>query len=96
MYEMTLSGKYWYQDLMEVLAAIGFTQSTVIRFLFFQRYKDGTVIFVLNYVDDMLYFGTSNDSLLSFEIKLAKCFNMDTSGQAYWNLAIRITQMISS
>jgi hypothetical protein len=48
------------------------------------------------YVDDMLYFGTSDDSLLSFEIKLAECFNMDTKGQAHWNLAIRITQMISS
>jgi hypothetical protein len=81
---------------MEFLVAIGFTQSTVIRFLFFQGYNDGTVIFVLNYVDDMLYFGTPNDSLLSFEIKPAECFNMVTKGQAHLNLAIRIAQMISS
>jgi hypothetical protein len=51
LYGMTLSGKYWYQDLMEFLVSIGFTQSTVIRCLFFQKYPDGSVIFLLNYVD---------------------------------------------
>lgn len=35
MYGMMLSGKYWYQDLMELLVAIGFIQSSVIGCIFF-------------------------------------------------------------
>ncbi len=66
MYGMTLSGKYWYQDLIDFLASIGFLQSTVVRCLFFQIYEDGTMFFVLNYVDDKLYIGNSDDTLLTF------------------------------
>jgi len=102
MYGMTLSGKYWYQDLMEFLVPIGFVQSTVTRCLFFQKYEDGSVIYLLNYVDDMLYFGTSDNTLLAFETSLAERFNMATlaerfnmatKGQVHWYLATRITQL---
>jgi hypothetical protein len=69
---MTLSGKFWYQDLMEFLISMGFTQSTVILCLFYQRYLDGSVIFILNYKDDMLYYVTSDSTLLAFETKLVE------------------------
>jgi hypothetical protein len=46
--------QYWYQDLMEFLISIGFIQSTVVKCLFFKKLTDGSVIFLLNYVDDML------------------------------------------
>jgi hypothetical protein len=95
MYGMTLSGKFWYQDLLEFLVSIGFNQSTVIRCLFFQKYTDGSVIFILNYVDDMLYYGTSDDTILTFETKLSARFNLETKGQAHWYLATRITQLAS-
>jgi len=72
MYGMTLSGKFWYQDLMEFLVSMGFSQSTVIRCLFFQKYSDGSVIFILNYVDDMLYYGTSEQTIVAFETKLSE------------------------
>jgi hypothetical protein len=80
---------------MEFLASIGFTQSTVIRCLFFQKYQDGSVIFILNYVDDMLYYGNSDDTLLTFEKKLSERFNLETKGQAHWYLATKITQLAS-
>ena len=48
MYGMMLSGKYWYQDLMEFLVSIGFIQSIVTRCLFFQKYEVGSVIYLLN------------------------------------------------
>jgi hypothetical protein len=95
LYGMTLSGKYWYQDLMEFLVSIGFIQSTVIRCLFFKKFPDGSVIFLLNYVDDMLYYGNSDDTLLIFETKLSERFNLETKGQAHWYLATRITQLAS-
>jgi hypothetical protein len=72
MYGMTLSGKFWYQDLMEFLVSMGFSQSTVIQCLFFQKYSDGSVIFILNYVDDMLYYGTSEQTIVAFETKLSE------------------------
>ncbi len=77
MYGMTLSGKFWYQDLLEFLVSMGFLQSTVIRCLFYQKYSDGSVIFILNYVDDMLYYGTSDQTLLGFEMKLSERFNLE-------------------
>jgi hypothetical protein len=70
MYSMILSGKYWYQDLMEFLISIGFIQSSIIRCLFYRRFSNGSVLFVLNYINYMLYFGTSDDTLLAFETKL--------------------------
>jgi hypothetical protein len=95
LYGMTLSGKYWYQDLMEFLVSIGFTQSTVIRCLFYKKFPDGSVIFLLNYVDDMLYYGNSDDSLLPFETQLSERSTLETKGQAHWYLATRITQLAS-
>jgi len=87
--------QYWYQDLMEFLISIGFIQSTVVKCLFFKKLTDGSVIFLLNYVDDMLYYGSSDDALLTFEIQLSERFNLETKGQAHWYLATRITQLAS-
>ncbi len=70
-------------------------KSCVIRCLFFQKYQDGSVIFILNYVDDMLYYGNSDDTLLTFEKKLSERFNLETKGQAHWYLATKITQLAS-
>jgi len=95
MYGMTLSGKFWYQDLLEFLVSMGFLQSTVICCLFYQKYSDGSVIFILNYVDDMLYYGTSDQTLLGFEMKLSERFNLELKGQVHWYLATRITQLAS-
>jgi hypothetical protein len=95
MYGMTLSGKFWYQDLLEFLVSMGFMQSTVIRCLFYKKYSNGSVIFILNYVDDMLYYGISEQTLTNFELKLSECFNMELKGQAHWYLATQITQLAS-
>jgi hypothetical protein len=51
--------------------------------------------FFLNYVDDMLYYGNSDDLLLTFETQLSEQFNLETKGQAHWYLATRITQLAS-
>jgi hypothetical protein len=43
----------------------------------------------------MLYYGNSDDSLLTFETQLSEQFNLETKGQAHWYLATRITQLAS-
>jgi hypothetical protein len=51
------------------------------------------VIYVLNYVDDMLYYGTSDEKLANFEAQLSSSFDLELKGQAHWYLATRITQL---
>jgi len=55
MYGMTLSGKNWYVELQEWLLSEGFQQSSVIKCFFWKTFPDGSVIKMLDYVDDLLY-----------------------------------------
>jgi hypothetical protein len=86
MYGMTLSGKYWYLDLLEFLLSLNFRSSKNIPCLFMLVGKKGK-IFLLNYVDDMLYFGTDSGEVLWFEQALKGRFNLELMGQAHWYLA---------
>jgi hypothetical protein len=83
MYGMTLSGKYWWLDLLEFLLSLGFKSSKSVPCLLILTTKDGS-IYILNYVDDMLYFGTK---------ALQKRFNLELMGFAHWYLATRINQL---
>jgi len=50
-------------------------------------------MYVLNYVDDMLYCSTDSDRLQQFEEKLKARFNLELIGQAHWYLGTRINQL---
>jgi hypothetical protein len=93
MYGTTLCGKYWYLDLLEYLLELGFRASESVRCLFMRVDVDGTQIYVLNYVDDMLYYGTNADKLTEFEKRLKARFNLETMGQAHWYLGTCINQL---
>jgi hypothetical protein len=77
---------------MEGLLELGFQQSSTICCLFYKIYPDGSQLFLLNYVDDMLYFGTSAALIAQFEADLSSRFDLEKLGQAHWYLATRITQ----
>jgi hypothetical protein len=94
MYGMTLSGKYWWLDLLEFLLSLGFKPSKCVPCLLILTTKDGR-IYVMNYVDDMLYFGTCDLEVMKFEEDLKKRFNLELMGFAHWYLATRINQMVS-
>jgi hypothetical protein len=93
MYGTTLCGKYWYLDLTEYLLEAGFTPSECMRCLFMQTYANGTKLYVLNYIDDMLYYGKDPEKLIEFEQKLRARFNLELIGQAHWYLGTRINQL---
>jgi hypothetical protein len=93
MYGTTLSGKYWYLELTVYLVEIGFTASKSVPCLFVKITCDGNNIFVLNYVDDMLYYGTCAKEVTEFEELLQRRFNLELMGQAHWYLATRINQL---
>jgi len=54
----TLCGKYWYLDLLDFLQQIGFEEGDYVKCMFTKRFPDGSKLYLLNYVDDMLYYGT--------------------------------------
>ncbi len=93
MYGMTLSRKYWYQELQEFLIQMGFTQSTVVRCLFHKKFSDGSQIMLLDYVDDLIYFGTKDATVKQFEEQLSARFELELMGQAHWYLSTCITQL---
>ena len=89
---MVFSGKYWFQELTDWLIGYGFYQSSVISCMFWKIFPDGSIIRLLNYVDDMLYFGTSPVSVKLFETDLSTKFDLELMNQAHWYLSCRITQ----
>jgi hypothetical protein len=93
MYGTTLCGKYWYLDLTEYLLDTGFQASECMRCLFIRVYPDDVRIYVLNYVDDMLYYCRDSAKLREFEEKLRACFNLELIRQAHWYLGTRIQQL---
>jgi hypothetical protein len=92
MYGMSLSGKYWYQELQEWLLENSFMQSKVIACFFWKNFEDGSKIYLLDYVDDCLYYGTSEASLKIFEKEISARFDLTLMGQAHWYLSTRIQQ----
>jgi len=89
----TFCGKYWYLDLMEYLLEIGFKASESVHALFTCIHVDGAKIYVLNYVDDMLYYSTCAEKLREFEERLKTRFNLELVGQACWYLGTCINQL---
>ena len=59
MYGMTLAGKYWYQDCSEWLISVGFIECPTCLVLFSRTEKYGIKLLNILYVDDLLYFGTT-------------------------------------
>ena len=93
MYGTTLCGKYWYLDLLDFLKEIGFKEGNCVKCFFVKEFPDGTKLFLLNYVDDMLYYGTNPSRVQEFEEQLGKRFHLELLGQAHWYLGTRIQQL---
>jgi hypothetical protein len=91
MYGMTLSGKFWYQELQGWLLENGFKQSTVIPCLFWKVFPDNSIVYLLDYVDDCLYFGKNNIMVKLFEEEISLRFDLTLLEHAHWYLSMQIT-----
>jgi hypothetical protein len=65
----------------------------VVPCLFYKVYEDNIVIFLLNYVDDLLYYGTNQETIKIFEEHLYQFFDLQLMGQSHWYFSIKISQM---
>jgi len=92
MYGMTLSCKYWFLDLKDYLLQEGFTTSSTVKCLFYKSFSHGSFIVLLDYVDDMLYFGSNDAHITVFEKNLQDRFHLELMGQVHWYLATRVHQ----
>lgn len=92
MYGTTLSDMYWYLELQDYLLEIGFKVSKNMQCLFMHENDDGSKIYLLKYIEDMLY-GASNPEVKKIEELLQKRFNLALMGQAHWYLATQINQL---
>ena len=92
MYGMTLSGKYWYQDCRDWLISVGFMECPTCLVLFNRKDKDGSELWIIIYIDDFLYFGTTEKTRKQFEAQFGTRFNIEFQGLAHWYLASRISQ----
>lgn len=80
MYGMTLSGKYWFLDLKEFLLEEGFTTSSTVKCLFYKVFEHGDFILLLDYVDDMLYYGSNEEYVVIFEKKTQSHIQLGING----------------
>ena len=92
LYGADFSGKSWYDTLDSFLTnKLSFLRSRVDGCLYIYR-KGNDWIKLINYVDDALYFASSNRVREDFELSLKNKFNLSLLGEAKWYLGMRITQ----
>ena len=72
------------QEFSEWLIGQGFEQSTADTACFMKCYKDGSWTRLMFYVDDCLYFRSSDAVGKEFEQSVSSRFNIDYNGQANW------------
>ena len=91
-YGLNIAAKAWNEDLTEWLRTntqIPFCQSEVDASLFIHR--DGeNFIYLIVYVDDCLYFGSSKGLEEKFEKEMSTRFKLETQGWSHWFLGTRL------
>jgi hypothetical protein len=63
MYGMTISGKYWYEKIRDWLVSVGFIQYDTCPVLFTIHEPYRSFLRIIFYIDDELYFATSEGAL---------------------------------
>ena len=84
MYGMTNSGKLFSNELTEWLLEAGYIQSQFQMSIYYKYAPYGSIVFVLSYVDDCVYWYTS-EALEKWSVDtLGKIFHVNLLGYAHW------------
>ena len=87
-----MSGKYWHVELLNFLFSKGFVQSKVDPSLVVRRDEHGNFIKLINYVDDMVYYGNTDGVEKDFVQELKNQFNVTDLGPAKWYLGVQLSR----
>ena len=90
MYGMKNSGKLFADELTELLIESGFIKSQLQMYIYYKYAPDGTKNIVLSYVDDCVYWFTSEYLVKLFVDTLGKISHVNLLGYAHWFMSIRI------
>ena len=92
LYGTTHSAKWWWEELHEWLESQGYECAQSERCLYVKRWPNNRWIKIINYIDDMLYIGDSEETEKDFEKAIGTRFRVEFKGAAHWYLAARITR----
>ena len=84
MYGMTKHGKLFADDLTEWILETWFIQHQFHMSIYYKYAPDGTICFVLSYVDDCVHWYTSEALETWFVDTLWKILNVNFLGYAHW------------
>ena len=93
MYGMTNSGRLFSGELTEWLLEAGFSDSQCQISIDYKYAPDGTIVVVLFYVDDCVYWYTSEALGKWFVVTLGKRFHVNFFGFAHFFIPIIISQI---
>jgi hypothetical protein len=89
LYGLKQASRAWYQKMDQAMLSAGFLRLQADTCVYVLR-RDGLVIFVALYVDDLLLLSNSLSELISLKQELAKKFEMKDLGEAQFILGIQI------
>jgi len=92
LYGTTHSAKWWWDELNDWLENNKYECSLSEKCLYVKRWPNNRWIKIINYIDDMLYFGDSEETEKDFEKAIGTRFRVEFKGAAHWYLAARITR----
>jgi len=90
LYDLKQSVRAWNKRTTEVLAQIGFQSGKADQCLHIRREKNGTITYVLIYVDDLLVAGTSAEVTKGVSRDLQQYFDIKDLGNVGHYLGIQI------
>ena len=92
LYGTTHSAKWWWEELNDWLESDNYECSLSEKCLYVKRWPNNRWLKIINYIDDMLYFGDSEETEKEFEKAIGTRFRVEFKGAAHWYLAARITR----
>lgn len=92
LYGLKQAAHTWNQVLHNALVEMGFTQSDADKCLY-SKHKEGSVVYLLIHVDDVIAASNSAEALESTRRRLGKCFQVKNLGGAKHYLGIDIERV---
>ena len=91
LYGLKQAGRRWYQQLVEIMTALGFSRCEVDQVVFYRRCEGmGVLIIVLVHVDDCTIVGKGQGLITRFKVEIAKHVGITDLGDLHWILGIEI------
>ncbi|MCO5574152.1 hypothetical protein L7F22_027932 [Adiantum nelumboides] len=90
LYGLKQAPREWYKKFHQFMLSQGYKRSDIDHCLYMRQAKDGSLLILILYVDDMLIASRQMAEILALKSKMAKVFDMKDMGEASHILGMRI------